>query len=234
LLAVAIAVVADQTETTWAYAGLVLPGLLLTAAVLGGPFATAIAPLAERFSRAFDLSMVELDEELQPIREERSQLEAIPTQDDRDATVLRRLRLRSNRLEEYYTVNLAQARSAFRLSSFALVAGFLMILAGIGLLYAGKSGTSIPAITSVTGVIVELISAGYFYVYRTSIGQVNFFYQNLVREQDTGLAVELIDKLDSSRRDEVLISLITTLMSRKGVVAPQVDPPRTKRISTKE
>ncbi len=77
-------------------------------------------------------------------------------------------------------------------------------------------------------VIVEFVSAGYVYVYRRSNRQVNYFYQNLLRHQDTALAISLCDQLDESRRDDARLRLIEILMNRAVLIAPDFEPSKPK------
>lgn len=222
LLSGIIAYVA-MTGSSGALFALVLPALLLLAAVVGGPFATVLAPLGARLSPVWLND--NLDDSLAPIRQEREVLESKGDETAGQDDALRSINLSLNRLQEYYTVNLAQARGSFRLSAFALVSGLLVIILGVGLLYVDNERVEVTAISATAGIIGEFIGAAYFYVYKRSLAQVNYFYQNLLRQGETALALSLAEQLETSKRDDAKVRLIEMLMTREMLSAPDSSKP---------
>jgi hypothetical protein len=220
-LLVATAIVYFAQSNVRYYIFLVVPIILLLAGAIGGPLAAAVTPLGDRLVRLLATPKVDYDRDLDPVREAREGYEALARAGNAEQELLRNFKEELDRLQEYYSINLAHARSSFRLSAFALIAGLLAILLGIGLVYRGRGGITVPAVSTLAGVIVEFISASYFYVYRRSIAQVNYFYQNLTRRQDTMLAISLSDGLADTKRDDARLRLIETLMVRDVLRAPE-------------
>ncbi len=86
-------------------------------------------------------------------------------------------------LEAYYLIGLSQTRKSFMNSVIAMWIGFLIIVVGIAQYiipleqFGLKSpGTDINIVIIAGGAIVEIISALFLWVYRSSIGQLTYFY----------------------------------------------------------
>jgi hypothetical protein len=91
-------------------------------------------------------------------------------------------------LEQYYTIGLRQTKLSFFYSILAMWIGFVMMLAGTlpviipslqphpaGGQAAGQS-FSVSVVVSAGGLVIELISAMFLWMYRSSIGQLTYFY----------------------------------------------------------
>ncbi len=113
-------------------------------------------------------------------------------------------------LIEYYVINKGQAKSSFRASTTSIAVGFLTIIGGIWLSYAGKlSDNSAVYISVIAGVILQFIGAAYFYLYNRSLIQLNFFFNRLALMQDTLLAIRLTDSIpEGDAKHKVLEKLI--------------------------
>jgi hypothetical protein len=86
-------------------------------------------------------------------------------------------------LEAYYVIGLSQTRRSFANSVIAMWIGFLIIVIGIAQYiipleqFGLKSpGADINIVIIAGGAIVEIISALFLWVYRSSIGQLTYFY----------------------------------------------------------
>jgi hypothetical protein len=85
-------------------------------------------------------------------------------------------------LEQYYTIGLRQTQQSFRYSILAMWIGFVMMAAGLlpivrpfGAQTAGQP-VSVNLLVSAGGLVIELISAMFLWMYRSSIGQLTYFY----------------------------------------------------------
>jgi hypothetical protein len=66
----------------------------------------------------------------------------------------------------------------------------------------------------VSGLITQFIGAAYFVMYRKSINQLNYFYSQLTRNQDTMVSVKLADTLsDENKRNLVKEYIIKELLA---------------------
>lgn len=89
-------------------------------------------------------------------------------------------------LKPYYKIGLTQTQRSFRYSVIAMWIGFAVILAGISIWYIDpKTLTKIglrspdPTVTHLvvlSGAVIEVISALFLWVYRSSIRQLTYFY----------------------------------------------------------
>ena len=74
-------------------------------------------------------------------------------------------------------------------------------------------------ITGISSALIEFIGGAYFYLYNKSLKQLNFFYEKLVKMQDTTLAIQLTESLGEEKEIELKERLIMELMARSGEVA---------------
>lgn len=163
--------------------------------------------------------------ELNSLREEREQIQHRVQEKER-SDIFDTLQLSLNQLNEYYTINKSQARNSFLASVFAIIVGFLVIVGGIILYYtATQKGLQISAITGLAGAVCEFIGASYFYLYRTSLAQLNIFFAELVRTQDTMLAIKLTEALTpEAKRVSATERVVAALLERRAIVAPNGNP----------
>lgn len=122
------------------------------------------------------------------------------------------IQLSLNELNQYYTINKGQARSSFRWSIFAIVTGFLTIVFGVWLHYF-QNKVELSYLAGASGVILEFIGGAYFFVYKKSLEQVNFFFGQLIKIQDTMLAINIannitIDDKKVDMHEKIIVSLL--------------------------
>ena len=107
--------------------------------------------------------------------------------------------LNLNRITEYYTINLAQAKSSYRWSITSIVFGTLIIAYCIWSFTSRESSNlTMPIISGIAGIIMEFIGGCYFFMYKKSLSQLNLYFKELLKIQDTMLAIELCEKLKES------------------------------------
>lgn len=68
------------------------------------------------------------------------------------------------------------------------------------------------------GIITDFIAATYFYLYKKSIEQLNMYFKELIKIQDTMLAIELCNKIDTQSKEynESINSIIMELLKRSS------------------
>lgn len=86
-------------------------------------------------------------------------------------------------LEAYYSIGLSQTQRSFRYCILAMWIGFAVIISGISLYVlpttqqqAKMTIGDIHIITIAGGVVIEIISALFLWIYRNSINQLTYFY----------------------------------------------------------
>ena len=163
------------------------------------------------FSEQFSITM---DTELKNLKAERVVItQKIETEKELD--IFHTIQLSLNQLNEYYTINKNQARSSFRFSIFSIVVGLITILAGIWIQYLGIAKIEISYITAISGLILEFIGGAYFFMYKKSLEQVNFFFGQLIKIQDTMLSINLADNIENEdKKTEMNEKIIVSLLER--------------------
>lgn len=159
-----------------------------------------------------------LDIELEKLSEEREQLKA--KVQDKDVkvknNVFNTIQLNLNQTTEYYTINKSQAKQSFRASIFAIIIGLTTLVVGIWFMFY-KENITMATISAISSVLLEAIGGMYFYVYRKSLEQLNFFYDKLEKTQDTMVAIELTNNIsDDAKKMELQEKVILNLIERSS------------------
>lgn len=164
--------------------------------------------------------------ELKSLWEERARIEE-RLANQQKADVMDTIQLNLNQLNEYYTINKSQARNSFRFSVFAIIVGLAMLIVSIWMFALRQdSNPQMTLITGISGVLIQFIGGAYFYLYRTSLVQLNYFFHQLVKMQDTMLSVRLCEQVTpEDRQNEILEKLILTLLERSSSTLSNIEVP---------
>jgi len=119
-------------------------------------------------------------------------------------------------IEAYYLLVKSQSDNSFRLTLASAFAGFIVLMAGILLSFSKGTDNSATTITIASGVLIEFISAIFFYLYNKSVIQLNSYHDKLIDVQDTMLALKVSQdiKNDESLKNQTLKYLTEALTSR--------------------
>jgi hypothetical protein len=133
------------------------------------------------------------------------------------------LEIDSKRLSEYYAINQAQARGSFRWAVFAMFCGLVTIIGGVWIFYFKETpNTFLTSLSTAAGVIINTISGLYLYLHNKTQRRSLFYYNQLVRIQQLGLAIRIaedhnndMDKTVAKNKiiDEILSIVKTTSIS---------------------
>jgi hypothetical protein len=150
--------------------------------------------------------------EISELRTERKVIEE-KIETNKDVDIFENIQLNLNHLNEYYIINKGQAKRSFTFSLIAIVMGLLTILTGIGLFYIGKSNITTTIVTSISGILLEFIGGAYFFLYKKSIEQVNLFFGQLIKVQDTMLSINMARGIDDKDKrigieEKIILSLL--------------------------
>lgn len=136
------------------------------------------------------------------------------------------LRYSRVQLESYYEIGLSQTQRSFRYSIIAMWIGFLIIV--LGLLYQvipfqelglPAPNTDIAMVSLAGGAVVEVISALFLWVYRSSIAQLTYFYNRQMYNHGILMAFRIAQSMDEG--DETKKTIVKKMLSQ----AWQVDRP---------
>jgi hypothetical protein len=167
-----------------------------------------------------------LEIELEPLRKERQEIRERIDQDKAAPKIFDTIQLGLNQITEYYTINKSQAKKSFAFSVFSVIAGLLTLIGGVWLFYLGKANPNVKltALSGIGGILLQFIGGASFYIYNKSLDQLNFFYDKLIRMQDTMLSIQLLnDVSDKERQDTIRERVILEIITRHGEQPPKTN-----------
>jgi Cyanobacterial TRADD-N associated 2-Transmembrane domain len=97
----------------------------------------------------------------------------------------------SSAVEQYVSQSRIQAEKSFELSRRILVAGFVVLLGGIGLGVLTEltdNSLSVAYLAGIGGVLTEFVAGTVFWLYNRTLQQINAFYQGMMKQQQEALA----------------------------------------------
>lgn len=112
-------------------------------------------------------------------------------------------------LEAYYRIGLDQTHRSFRYSIIAMWIGFFVIISGVGINFLPTSIRSLFEVSNVRdisiagGTVIEIISALFLWVYRSSINQLTYFYNRQMDNHNVLICqriAETMEKSDESKK----------------------------------
>mgnify|MGYP003609203918 CR=1 FL=1 len=128
-------------------------------------------------------------------------------------------------LETYYKLGLNQTQKSYKYSIIAMWIGFLLIIFGI-IIYIIPSDVlkinntdfseKIKIITIASGIIIELISGLFLWIYKNSINQLNYFYSRQIFIHNALFAFRVAQSMkDSDEAKKEIVSKILDFNSKK-------------------
>lgn len=141
---------------------------------------------------------------------------------DKDGLVLL-LRYSRVQLNAYYWIGLTQTQKSFRYGIIAMWAGFSVVLAGIivrvvdlkklGLL---PPENSVTTLVILAGVIIEVVSALFLWVYRKSVKQLTYFYDRQMYNHTVLMCHRIAGTMHSS--DDVKKQIVQKVLDKPWVL----------------
>jgi peptidoglycan/LPS O-acetylase OafA/YrhL len=115
------------------------------------------------------------------------------------------LNLDIKRLNEYYAINQSQARGSFRWAVFAMLCGFATIIAGIWIFYIKKDSpdTFLTSLSTASGLVINIISGTFLYLHNKTQKRSLFYYGQLIRIQQLGLAIRIAETHSDEREKTI-------------------------------
>lgn len=128
------------------------------------------------------------------------------------------------KLEKYYIINMSQTVKSFWLSFLLIATGFIIIVSTIcAAIILPELEISVAIIAGISGVFLEFIGGTALLLYNKNIQYFNRFFDVLVRNQDTTLAVSLSKDLEkikgsfTSEYTKATRTVISHLVSRESI-----------------
>lgn len=140
-------------------------------------------------------------------------------------------------LQAYYQIGLSQTQRSFRYSVIAMWIGFFVIVAGVVsyLIPASvfPSSPTAPAqqFALLGGLIIELISAAFLWVYKSSINQLTYFYERQHLNHNALLSFGIAESMTD--KDSAKLKIVDRLLSNP-TQAPQAQSPKSMKPNARE
>ena len=139
------------------------------------------------------------------------------------------LRYSRVQLESYYAIGLTQTQRSFRYSIVAMWIGFAVILSGIIIRVVDLDhfglrplDSDISTLIIVSGAIIEVISALFLWVYRSSVRQLTYFYNRQMYNHSVLMSQRIADTMKDS--DEIKKTIVEKLLDRSWAFEPDTLP----------
>lgn len=133
------------------------------------------------------------------------------------------LTLDMRRLNEYYVINQAQAKSSFRWAVVTMVVGFATIITGVWMFYfrTEKPDVFMTSLSTAAGIVVNIVSGLFIHLHNKTQDRSLHYYQQLAQVQKVATAIRLVDAHKSDRaqveaRNLVIKYLMSGLQPSSG------------------
>lgn len=111
-------------------------------------------------------------------------------------------------IRDYYVISKKQAKNAFSLAIFMCALGIMLIIIAVILSIAFELSLIISLIPAIGGAMAELIAGTSLVVYKTSLEQLNNYYESLHNNERFLSLVNLVSKISVKKQDEAYMSII--------------------------
>lgn len=113
-------------------------------------------------------------------------------------------------LDEYYMQTRTQAQNGFYITIGVAIGGAIFI--GIGIITMFDGATSPSYVTTASGVIIEFVSAIFFYLYNRTIQSMNTYHDKLVLSHNVSIALKVAESLSDREKDNTKIEIVRELI----------------------
>ncbi len=127
-------------------------------------------------------------------------------------------------LESYYEIGLTQTQRSFRYSVIAMWIGFFLIVSGIAYQVfpfqqfgIPEAKTDLAFVSIAGGAIIEVISALFLWVYRSSIVQLTYFYNRQIYNHGVLMAYLIAQTMENG--DDTKKLIIEKMLSQNWAIA---------------
>lgn len=189
-----------------------------------------LSPMVDVISLYFEDEDESLSRRLEEVKSHRRQAEEILAGQDVSG-LLPLVQYSSAQLEAYYEIGMAQTRKSFRYSVVAMWIGFVVIIAGIipnvvplekyGL-KASPLGLNLLAMAA--GIVIEVISAMFLWIYRSSIAQQTYFYNRQIYTHGVLLSARIADSMGEGK-EKAKQTIVRRILDHRWQQPERIAPP---------
>lgn len=140
-------------------------------------------------------------------------------------------------LNYYYDMNFKQTKKSFRYSIFAMFLGFFIILTGIAgafgfldIVFPNIKLTDINNVVIAGGVLAEMISALFLWIYKASSEQLIYFYKRQIQAHNAFLSFKIATSMNNPIRDKTKQEIVKGILETSVSDEPSIKLPTTNGI----
>lgn len=126
----------------------------------------------------------------------------------KSADVLALMTLNMEELSGYFALSKSHAITAMGLATGMGIVGILLLVASIVLALIRPDTITPALIAGISGAVVEVFTGVILVIYNRSLAQLNFYYDALHRNEKFLSIVNLVEKMDPEKKDEVYLEVI--------------------------
>lgn len=119
-------------------------------------------------------------------------------------------------IQEYYGLSKTQAKNSLFLAIIMYVLGTILLGISVVTAVTNTNNLTTTIVPAVRGAIVELIASTSLIVYRNSQKQLNHYYSHLHDNGRFLSTVNIVNKLNPSKRDEMYIEIIRSQINHSN------------------
>lgn len=145
------------------------------------------------------------------------------------------IRYSRKQLETYYVISIQQAKKSFKYSAFAMFVGFFIILTGIAsafgffdIIFPDIKSVDINSVVIAGGVLAEMISALFLWVYNKSSSQLTYFYNRQIQAHNVILSFRIADSMGNTLKDEAKREIVKGILETSMTYPPDIKLPTTE------
>ncbi|NJK52513.1 MAG: hypothetical protein HC936_06225 [Leptolyngbyaceae cyanobacterium SU_3_3] len=133
-------------------------------------------------------------------------------------------------LQAYYKIGLTQTQRSFHYSVIAMWIGFIVIISGLipHILsylepFTRVRSDNIQTLTLAGGIVIEVISALFLWVYRSSIAQLTYFYDRQMYNHNILLCSKIIEEMsDGDTVRQIIVEKVLDKQWIKDISRPEL------------
>lgn len=118
-------------------------------------------------------------------------------------------------IKEYFQISKKQERVSYYVSIICAIFGFFMLLGAVFAVFL-DSGIETTVISIVSGSITEVISGIVLWIHNKSAMQLNYYYDALHENEKFLSAINLADKLEDEKKEQMYMEIIRSQISMSG------------------
>ena len=150
-------------------------------------------------------------------------LTQLETASDVEQYFSRLIQVNLRNMEQYYLLVRQQTEKSYRLTQAGAAVGFVVLVAGIILSFFDEISSASKVLTIGSGALIEFISAVFFYIYNTTIRQLNTYHDKLVNVQDTMLALKVAQIVKDDTLKDRTMAYLTRALTQRLLHATDID-----------